>query len=159
MPPVAFIVAAVGLLVFWVVIVPLLVAINIQSLSTVLKKVRAEERQNLGQSNGKPVSMAAMAVLSQENKQACWQGVPPNFPRARAHRLLSSARVQLQEPSALGSTGELLAFRGPEVIDPVLRFVADAGYEVIGRTKEWMENNLFFCTPDPKDHSIMDEVH
>ena len=50
MPPVAFLVAVVGLLVLWVVIAPLLVAINIQSLNTVLKKVRAEERGNLGES-------------------------------------------------------------------------------------------------------------
>lgn len=50
MPPVAFIVAAIGLLVVWVVFVPMLVAINIQSLSAVVKKVRAGQRENLGKS-------------------------------------------------------------------------------------------------------------
>lgn len=48
MPPVAFIVAAIGLLVVWAVFVPMVVAINIQSLSAVVKKVRAGERENLG---------------------------------------------------------------------------------------------------------------
>ncbi|KAL8448213.1 hypothetical protein Emag_003981 [Eimeria magna] len=48
MPPVAFIVAAVGLLVMWVVIVPFLVATNIQSLSSVVRKelqARLRERR------------------------------------------------------------------------------------------------------------------
>lgn len=49
MPPVAFIVAAISLLVFWAVIVPMLVAIHIQSFSAVVRKVREEERQNLGE--------------------------------------------------------------------------------------------------------------
>ncbi|KAL8449070.1 hypothetical protein Emed_003422 [Eimeria media] len=78
MPPVAFIVAAVGLLVLWVVIVPFLVATNIQSLSSVVRKVRADQRENLG-------------------------------------------------------------------------------YEVIAQTHDWMENNIFFCTPDPKDQDALDE--
>ncbi|KAL8275932.1 hypothetical protein Esti_000048 [Eimeria stiedai] len=78
MPPVAFIVAAVGLLVLWVVIVPFLVATNIQSLSSVVRKVRADQRENLG-------------------------------------------------------------------------------YEVIAQAHDWMANNLFFCTPDPKDQDALDE--
>lgn len=58
MPPVAFIVAAVGLLVFWVVFVPLLVAVNIQSLSTVIKKVRTEQRETLGESTRQTTGMS-----------------------------------------------------------------------------------------------------
>ncbi|KAL8434233.1 hypothetical protein Efla_001998 [Eimeria flavescens] len=78
MPPVAFIVSGCGLLFLWTVIAPLLVAINIQSLSSVVKKVRSDQRDNLG-------------------------------------------------------------------------------YEVIAQAHEWMQNNLFFCTPDPKDQDVIDE--
>ncbi|CDI79396.1 hypothetical protein, conserved [Eimeria praecox] len=63
MPPVAFIVAAVGLLVVWAVFVPMVVAINIQSLSTVVKR-ELQERARLGKNEA-----AAMMREEKDNKE------------------------------------------------------------------------------------------
>ncbi|CDJ27876.1 uncharacterized protein EMH_0095460 [Eimeria mitis] len=63
MPPVAFIVAAIGLLVVWAVFVPMVVAINIQSLSAVVKKVRAGERENLAVRGHTYVTISLAAAL------------------------------------------------------------------------------------------------